>query len=168
MGRRGCTPLDVDRATANARPSPLALTKLSGRGQHRVVAGRTQIAFTSEVYPECRDDRCNAERDDAREKKPVCARASTMRCFYRHWTSWSRDKRSRCSSCHAAARPGICRRGQPMMSRRPSAKGRINRVRARQPHNLLHGRHRSRGRRRAPTGICSRLTPRRPARCRND
>ena len=82
--------LDVATATP---AEPTRLTKLSGGADNIVWSpdGQT-IAFTSEVYPECRDDRCNAERDEAREKSPVRARIYDA-LLYRHWTSWSEGKR---------------------------------------------------------------------------
>ena len=82
--------LDVATATP---AEPTRLTKLSGGADNIVWSpdGQT-IAFTSEVYPECRDDRCNAERDEAREKNPVRARIYDA-LLYRHWTSWSEGKR---------------------------------------------------------------------------
>src|SRR5437867_3162472 len=66
--------LDVDIAAATPA-EPTRLTKLSGGADNIVWSpdGRT-IAFTSEVYPDCRDDRCNAGQDEAREKNPVRAR----------------------------------------------------------------------------------------------
>ncbi len=51
------------------------------------------IAFTSEVFPDCRDDACNARRDAEREKSKVKARIYDH-LLYRHWTSWSGGKRS--------------------------------------------------------------------------
>lgn len=50
------------------------------------------IAITSEVYPDCRDEACNAKRDKEREENPVKARVYE-RLLYRHWTSWSEGKR---------------------------------------------------------------------------
>jgi dipeptidyl aminopeptidase/acylaminoacyl peptidase len=84
--------LDADIATAT-QAEPTRLTKLSGGADNIVWSpdGQT-IAFTSEVYPDCRDDRCNAERDEAREKNPVRARIYDA-LLYRHWTSWSEGKR---------------------------------------------------------------------------
>jgi dipeptidyl aminopeptidase/acylaminoacyl peptidase len=54
--------------------------------------GRT-IAFTSSVYPDCRDDACNAKRDEEKEKSKVKARIYDH-LLYRHWDHWSEGKRS--------------------------------------------------------------------------
>src|SRR5207302_1606646 len=54
--------------------------------------GKT-LAFTSEVYPDCRDDACNSKRDAEREKSKVKARLYDH-LLYRHWNVWSEGKRS--------------------------------------------------------------------------
>lgn len=54
--------------------------------------GKT-IAFTSSVYPDCRDDACNARRDEEKEKSKVKARIYDH-LLYRHWDHWSEGKRS--------------------------------------------------------------------------
>src|SRR5215472_3270281 len=51
------------------------------------------ILFTSEVYPDCPDDACNKARDDQRAASKVKAMVFT-RLFYRHWSSYTRFKRS--------------------------------------------------------------------------
>ena len=51
------------------------------------------IAFTSAVYPDCRDDACNAKRDEDKEKSKVKARLYDH-LLYRHWDHWSEGKRS--------------------------------------------------------------------------
>jgi dipeptidyl aminopeptidase/acylaminoacyl peptidase len=53
--------------------------------------GRT-VAFVSSVYPDCRDDACNAGRDAAKEKSKVKARVYE-KLLYRHWTEWWDGKR---------------------------------------------------------------------------
>lgn len=86
--------LNVDMATPASEPSRLTkLTGLSGGADNIVWSpdGQT-IAFTSEVYPDCRDDGCNARRDEARKNNPVRARIYDA-LLYRHWTSWSEGKR---------------------------------------------------------------------------
>lgn len=51
------------------------------------------ILFVSEVYPDCKDDACNRSRDETLAKSPVKAKIFT-RLFYRHWSSYTRFKRS--------------------------------------------------------------------------
>ena len=53
--------------------------------------GKT-MAFVSSVYPDCKDDACNAARDAAQEKSKVKARVYE-KLLYRHWTEWWDGKR---------------------------------------------------------------------------
>lgn len=53
----------------------------------------SHLAFTSRVWPDCRDDACNRSRDEAAEKNPVKARLYD-RLLYRHWSEWWDGKRS--------------------------------------------------------------------------
>ena len=50
------------------------------------------IAFTSEVYPECKDDSCNKRVADEREKAPKARIIDHL--FARHWTEWKEGKRT--------------------------------------------------------------------------
>jgi dipeptidyl aminopeptidase/acylaminoacyl peptidase len=79
---------------ADGSGEPIKLTSLSGGVDNLVWSpdGQT-IAFTSEVYPDCADDTCNAKRDEEREKAPVHARIYDH-LLYRHWTAWSEGKRN--------------------------------------------------------------------------
>jgi dipeptidyl aminopeptidase/acylaminoacyl peptidase len=80
--------LDVD-----GNGEPIKLTNLPGGADNIVWSPDGQmIAFTSEVYPECRDEACDRHRDEEREKSPSRAR-SYDRLLYRHWTAWSEGKR---------------------------------------------------------------------------
>jgi len=49
--------------------------------------------FTSDVYPDCKDDACNKARDEERAKSKVKAHHVTH-LLYRHWNAWKDDKRS--------------------------------------------------------------------------
>ena len=51
------------------------------------------IVFVSEVYPDCKDDACNKQRDEELKKSKVKAKIFT-RLFYRHWSSFTEFKRS--------------------------------------------------------------------------
>jgi dipeptidyl aminopeptidase/acylaminoacyl peptidase len=87
-GREQLYTLNVDEPGDARR-----LTTLSGGADHVLWSpdGRS-LAFTSEVYPHCGDDACNAARDAQRGQSPVRARVYD-RLLYRHWTSWSDGKR---------------------------------------------------------------------------
>jgi dipeptidyl aminopeptidase/acylaminoacyl peptidase len=51
------------------------------------------FAFTTEVYPECRDLKCTAEKGEAAETGKVKAVVAD-RLLFRHWNSFRRGKRS--------------------------------------------------------------------------
>jgi dipeptidyl aminopeptidase/acylaminoacyl peptidase len=70
------------------------LTTLStGAGNEQWSPDGQWIAFTSAVHPDCHDDACNHQRDEAQEKNPVKARIYDHLLF-RHWNHWSDGKRS--------------------------------------------------------------------------
>jgi dipeptidyl aminopeptidase/acylaminoacyl peptidase len=51
------------------------------------------IVFVSAVYPDCKDDACNKQRDEERKKNKVKAKIFS-RLFYRHWNAFTEFKRS--------------------------------------------------------------------------
>jgi len=51
------------------------------------------ILFVSSVYPDCKDDACNKQRDEELKKSKVKAKVFT-RLFYRHWNAFTEFKRS--------------------------------------------------------------------------
>src|ERR1043166_3614329 len=52
------------------------------------------IVFVSEVYPDCKDDACNKQRDEELKKSKVKAKVFT-KLFYRHWNGFTKFKRVR-------------------------------------------------------------------------
>jgi dipeptidyl aminopeptidase/acylaminoacyl peptidase len=54
--------------------------------------GKT-IAFVSPVYPDCKDDACNAQRDAEKAKGKVKAQVYE-KLLFRHWNGWWDGKRS--------------------------------------------------------------------------
>jgi dipeptidyl aminopeptidase/acylaminoacyl peptidase len=50
------------------------------------------IVFVSAVYPDCKDDACNKQRDEELKKSKVKAKIFT-RLFYRHWNAFTEFKR---------------------------------------------------------------------------
>jgi len=70
------------------------LTKLStGAGLVKWSPDGKTIAFTSSVYPDCKEDDCNQKRDEEKERNKVKAHVAEH-LFYRHWTHWNERKRS--------------------------------------------------------------------------
>jgi dipeptidyl aminopeptidase/acylaminoacyl peptidase len=69
------------------------LSSLSG-GADNIVwsADGTRLAFTSRVFPDCKDDECNATRVKRQDESKAKARAYD-RLLYRHWAEWSDGRR---------------------------------------------------------------------------
>jgi len=73
---------------------PRQITTLSSGADNGIFSpdGRW-IAFTSDVYPECKgDDACNKERAAAHDKGPKARIIDHL--FARHWTDWKEGKRT--------------------------------------------------------------------------
>ncbi len=69
------------------------LTSLSGGADNIVWSpDGAALAFTSRVFPECKEEGCNATRVKAQDDSHVKARAYD-RLLYRHWTEWSDGRR---------------------------------------------------------------------------
>ena len=52
-----------------------------------------KILFVSSVYPDCKTQDCNEQKDKVREESKVKAKIFTE-LMYRHWNDWRGDKRS--------------------------------------------------------------------------
>ena len=61
------------------------------------------IVFVSAVYPDCKDDACNKQRDEELKKSKVKAKIFS-RLFYRHWSAFTEFKRSHLFVIDASAR----------------------------------------------------------------
>jgi dipeptidyl aminopeptidase/acylaminoacyl peptidase len=61
------------------------------------------IVFVSAVYPDCKDDACNKQRDEEVKKSKVKAKIFT-RLLYRHWNAFTEFKRSHLFAISADAR----------------------------------------------------------------
>lgn len=81
----------VTRADGTERRRLTALTGGASGPAWSPVGDR--LAFTSGVYPECRDEACNAARADAAEKSKVKAHVADQ-LMYRHWNRWDDGTRS--------------------------------------------------------------------------
>src|SRR3984893_17641733 len=51
------------------------------------------IVFVSAVYPDCKDDACNKQRDEELKKSKIKAKIFS-RLFYRHWNAFTEFKRN--------------------------------------------------------------------------
>jgi dipeptidyl aminopeptidase/acylaminoacyl peptidase len=60
------------------------------------------IVFVSTVYPDCKDDACNKQRDEELKKSKVKAKIFS-RLFYRHWNAFTEFKRSHLFVIHVTA-----------------------------------------------------------------
>jgi Tol biopolymer transport system component len=70
------------------------LTTLNGGASGPMWAPMSdRIAFTSAVYPDCKDDACNVGRAKERAESKVKAHVADQ-LLYRHWTAWDEGTRS--------------------------------------------------------------------------
>src|SRR5207245_6222827 len=63
------------------------------------------IVFVSAVYPDCKDDVCNKQRDEELKKSKMKAKIFS-RLFYRHCNAFTECKRTQRSVIGAEARAG--------------------------------------------------------------
>ncbi len=64
------------------------------------------IVFISEVYPDCKDDACNKQRDEELKKSKVKAKVFA-KLFYRHWNAFTEFKRSHLFVISSAANSNL-------------------------------------------------------------
>jgi dipeptidyl aminopeptidase/acylaminoacyl peptidase len=85
---------DFDSGTGALVGKPHQVTSLSTGADGGIWSpDGKNIVFVSVVYPDCKDDACNKQRDEELKKSKVKAKIFT-RLFYRHWNAFTEFKRS--------------------------------------------------------------------------
>jgi dipeptidyl aminopeptidase/acylaminoacyl peptidase len=99
------------------------------------------IVFVSAVYPDCKDDACNKQRDEELKKSKVKAKIFS-RLFYRHWNAFTEFKRSHLfvipadTTVEAGASPAPSPESQPA----PASGGPLQKS-SNEPRDLTPGDH---------------------------
>ena len=81
-----------DTGTLSAKPHQVTNISTGADGAIWSPDGK-DIVFVSSVYPDCKDDDCNKQRDEELKKSKVKAKIFA-RLFYRHWNAFTEFKRS--------------------------------------------------------------------------
>src|SRR5205807_9627429 len=85
---------DFDTNAGGLIGQPYQLTNISTGAEGAIWSpDGKNIVFVSAVYPDCKDDPCNKQRDDELKNSKVKAKTFT-RLFYRHWNAFTEFKRS--------------------------------------------------------------------------
>jgi dipeptidyl aminopeptidase/acylaminoacyl peptidase len=83
---------DTDSGVLKGKPRQLTTISTGADGAIWSPDGKN-VVFVSAVYPDCKDDACNKQRDEERKNSKVKAKIFT-RLFYRHWSAFTEFKRS--------------------------------------------------------------------------
>jgi dipeptidyl aminopeptidase/acylaminoacyl peptidase len=85
---------DFDSGTGALVGKPHQVTSISTGADGAIWSpDGKNIVFVSSVYPDCKDDACNKQRDEELKKSKVKAKIFS-RLFYRHWNAFTEFKRS--------------------------------------------------------------------------
>ena len=85
---------DFDPGTGALIGKPHQVTNISTGADGEIWSpDGKNIVFVSAVYPDCKDDACNKQRDEELKKSKVKAKIFS-RLFYRHWNAFTEFKRS--------------------------------------------------------------------------
>ncbi len=96
---------DFDREAGQLVGKPHQVTSISTGADGAIWSpDGKNIVFASAVYPDCKDDACNKQRDEELKKSKVKAKIFT-RLFYRHWNAFTEFKRSHLFVVSADANP---------------------------------------------------------------
>ena len=95
---------DFDSEAGKLTGNPHQVTEISTGADGGVWSpDGKNIVFVSAVYPDCKDDACNKQRDEELKKSKVKAKIFS-RLFYRHWNGFTEFKRSHLFVLDANAR----------------------------------------------------------------
>src|SRR5207302_4195893 len=83
---------DSEAGQLIGKPNQITSISTGADGAIRSTDGKN-IVFVSSVYPDCKDDGCNKQRDEELKKSKVKAKIFS-RLFYRHWNAFTEFKRS--------------------------------------------------------------------------
>jgi dipeptidyl aminopeptidase/acylaminoacyl peptidase len=96
---------DFDAEGGKLVGKPHQVTNLSTGADGGIWTGDGKnIVFVSAVYPDCKDDACNKQRDEELSKSKVKAKIFTH-LLYRHWNAFTEFKRSHLFVVDAKAAP---------------------------------------------------------------
>jgi dipeptidyl aminopeptidase/acylaminoacyl peptidase len=96
---------DFDSGTGMLVGKPHQVTNISTGADGAIWSpDGKNIVFVSSVYPDCKDDACNKQRDEEVKKSKVKAKIFA-RLFYRHWNAFTEFKRSHLFAIPAGETP---------------------------------------------------------------
>ncbi|HEY4954776.1 MAG TPA: S9 family peptidase, partial [Gemmatimonadaceae bacterium] len=85
---------DFDSATGALTGEARKITSISSEADGQIWSPDGKwLLFTSTVFPDCKDDACNKQKDEEQAKSKVKARVF-RNLLYRHWTAYTGDKRT--------------------------------------------------------------------------
>ncbi len=90
--RFGCRTSTLLPGTLTGEPKKVTTISTEASGGTWSPDGKS-VLFVSSVFPDCKDDACNKQRDEERAKSKVKARTYDHLMF-RHWTHYDNGKRS--------------------------------------------------------------------------
>jgi dipeptidyl aminopeptidase/acylaminoacyl peptidase len=129
---------DFDTSAGTLVGQPRQITNISTGADGAIWSpDGKNIVFVSAVYPDCKDDACNKQRDDELKKSKVKAKIFT-RLFYRHWNTYTEFKRSHLFVVSAEANPTV---GRDSVEPPKSPSGSAERRSINEPRDLTPGDH---------------------------
>src|SRR4051794_27636599 len=114
---------DFDTNSGTLTGTPHQLTNISTGADGGIWSpDGKNIVFISAVYPDCKDDDCNKQRDQELKNSKVKAKIFS-RLFYRHWNAFSEFKRSHLFIVSADANSSVGRDSVELSNSSPGLVG---------------------------------------------